>query len=104
MTTLIVLFNLKEGANAADYESWARNTDLPTVRALDSVAAFDAYRTQGLLGSEAAAPYQYVEVIQVPDMARFGEELATDVMQNVAAEFQQFADAPCFMLATALDS
>ena len=104
VTTLIVLFNLKADVDPADYERWAATTDLPTVRGLDSCAGFDVYRASGLLGSDVPAPYQYIEVIAVDDMQRFGEEIATDTMRQVASEFQSFADAPMFILTERLDA
>lgn len=98
MTTLIVLFNLKADADRDAYERWAESTDLPTVRGLSSCDGFDLYKVTGLLGADGKAPYEYVEMISVNDMLRFGEEVAGETMQRVAAEFQAFADAPVFML------
>lgn len=98
MTTIIVLFNLKDAAASDAYEDWARTTDLKTVRGLSSVSSFEVFRANGLLGSEEASPYDYVEVINVADMARFGEEISTEVMQKVAGEFQAFANSPLFIL------
>ena len=37
MTTIIVLFNLKSDASKSAYEAWAKETDLKTVRALNSI-------------------------------------------------------------------
>lgn len=98
MSTLIVLFNLKNHDETEAYEAWAKATDLPVVRGLKSVDSFEVYRSQGLLGSDAAAPYQYVEVIEIADLETFGNEVATDTMTRVASEFQAFADNPVFML------
>ena len=98
MTMIVVLFNLKSGVNASDYEEWARTTDLPNVNRLPSVAQFSVLRTTGLLGSDAPAPFQYVELLEVKDMAQLGEDVSSETMQKVAAEFQQFADNPQFML------
>ena len=98
MKTLIVLFRLKPGADAASYESWARSTDLPIVRKLPSVAGFEVFRTGSLLGSDARPPYDYVEVIEIRAMTGFGADVATDTMRRVAGEFRQFADNPVFML------
>ena len=103
MTTLIVLFNLKSEADKQDYEAWAKSTDLPTVRNLKSIADFQVFRSSGLLGSDNAPPYEYVEVIQISDMASFGDEVASDVMQKVAGEFQQFADNPTFIMSENLE-
>lgn len=97
MTTLIVLFNLKNPAAVADYERWAREVDVPTAGSLSSVERFEVLKTQGLLGG-GISPYQYVEIIRVKDMARLGVDLAGPAMQKVAAQFQAFADNPLFLL------
>jgi hypothetical protein len=104
MQTLIVLFRLKPGVDRQAYEQWARSTDLPIVRNLPSIGRFDVYRTAGVLGSEAAAPYDYVEVIDVKDMGQFGTDVSTDTMRRVAGEFQQFADNPVFMLTANMEA
>ncbi len=95
---IIVLFNLKPGTDVAAYEEWARTRDLPNVRALTSIDGFQIYRATGLLGSDAAPPYRYVEIIDVADMGDFGKDVGNDAMQKVAAEFQAFADHPQFIL------
>ena len=102
MKRIVVLFNLKDADSRADYESWAKSTDLPVVNGLRSVDAFSVHRTTGMLGSDAVPPYQYVEIIDVNDMELFGTEVATDTMQKVAGEFQGFADSPLFILTDAL--
>ncbi|MBL8199694.1 MAG: hypothetical protein JNK40_01870 [Chromatiales bacterium] len=98
MQTLIVLFRLKAGTDATAYEAWARATDLPVVRQLPSVDGFDLFRTAGLFGSGGKAPYDYVEMIGIRDIAGFRGDVATETMRRVAAEFRQFADNPVFML------
>ena len=99
MATLIVLFNLKEGASAAEYEAWAKKKDVPTVKGLSSVGDFRVFRSSGILGTDAAAPYQYVEVIEVNDMNQLGIDVSSEKMQAIAAEFGAFADSPTFILA-----
>ena len=98
MNTVIVLFNLKTGASPDDYERWARERDLPTVNALASVDGFEVLRCSGLLIGEGKPPYEYVEIIRVPDMAAFGADLGAPAVQEGAAQFQQFADNPVFIL------
>lgn len=98
MSTLIVLFNLKRGVSAADYEAWARATDIPAVGALASVERFEVLKSVSVLGSGAAAPYQYIERIVVRDMEQLGADIATPAMQEVAAAFQAFADDPVFIV------
>ncbi len=90
-TRLIALFNLKPGISTEDYEQWARTTDLPTVRALGSIAGFEVLRTTGVLGG-GVPPYAYVEIIDVSDMARFGEDVASETMTAIAAAFRSMAD------------
>lgn len=102
MTTVVVLFNLKESANVEAYEAWATATDLPIVRALGSVDSFAALRSVALLGSDDKPPYEYIEVINVNDMERFGTDIGTDKLQKVAAEFQEFADNPLFIMTESL--
>ena len=101
---LLVLFNLKPGVSAADYEHWAQTRDLPTVRSLPSVDDFRAYRVTGLLGSETPAPYAYAEVIDVADMDGFFSDIAAPTMQAVAAEFENWADAPLFLMTAEVPS
>jgi hypothetical protein len=89
---VIALFNLKPGISVEDYEAWARRSDLPTVNALASVSAFRVFKITGLLGSEAPAPYAYVETIEIDDMDGFSKDVATPAMQEIAGEFAGMAD------------
>ena len=93
---IVVLLTLKPGKERAAYEEWARGTDLPTVNALRSVEHFQVLEATGLLGSDGRPPYDYIEVLDVADMAAFGDEVATDAMKRVAAEFQDWAN-PIFI-------
>lgn len=95
---IICLFNLKEGASAADYEAWARGTDIPGVNALSSVRSFTVHKATGLFGSDAKPPYDYVEVIDIHGMDGFVAEVSTEEFQKVAAGFGQFTDNPTFIL------
>lgn len=97
MKNIVVLFNLKPGVDSDAYEQWAKSTDLPIVNALESIDKFEVFKTSGLLGSDEPAPYQYVELLAINDFDKFGENVSTDTMKNVAAEFQEFADAPLFV-------
>jgi len=91
-TRLIALFNLKPGVTMEAYEHWAKTVDLPTVRGLPSIAGFEVMRVTGTLGAAAPLPYAYVEIIDVDDMVRFAEDIATDTMTAIAAAFQSMAD------------
>ena len=95
---IIVLFNLKADADRDAYERWARASDIPTVRAMDTVSEFRVLRSAGLLGTGEAAPYSYIETIDISSVDPFLEEASTDLAQKIAAEFQQFADNPTFIV------
>lgn len=102
MATIIALFNLKDGVDAAAYEQWARETDVPLVRAMDSCVGFEAFRTRHVLGTGEPAPYQYVEVIRVTDLEAFEHELREDRLRRVTEAFDAFAQDPVFLVADAL--
>jgi len=95
---IVVLFNLKNEADRAAYEQWARETDLPTVNGLRAVDEFSVWRAESMLGGEGTPPYQYIEIIRVNDMNAFGEEVATETMKEVARQFQGFAENPRFIV------
>jgi hypothetical protein len=95
---IICLFNLKPGVDPAAYEAWARGQDIPGVNALGSVDGFTVHRATGLFGSDAAPPFQYVEVIDIKGMDGFVADVTTPEFQAMAAPFQQFADNPVFIL------
>ena len=99
MTTLIVLFNLRSGQSEADYEKWAREIDIPTASSLRSVNDFHVYRAEGIFGSDTKPPYRYIEIIDVSDPAKLGEDVGNSpAMADVSAKFQEFADNPVFMV------
>lgn len=95
---IIVLFNLKPGVSVTEYEAWARTYDLPGVRALKSVADYRVHRATGVLGSEEQPRYAYIEVIDIGDMAVFGEEAAGPAVQKLAADMRNYADDPHFIM------
>ena len=97
MAKIIVLFNLKPGVSVADYEAFARNTDLPVVNALPSVDRFEVLKAEGLLGA-GNSPYQYIEVIDVNSMEQLGADVSTETMQKVAATFRGMAENPLFIV------
>ena len=101
MTTLIVLFNLKDASRRADYERWAREVDLPTAGALPSVDKFEVLKASGLI-TGAPSPYEYVEVLRINDMGQLGKDIGTPTMQQVSAQFQAFADNPLFIVTQSL--
>jgi hypothetical protein len=103
MPTIVVLFNLKPGASVADYEAWAKIKDIPTVKSLSSVADFRVLKMENLLGTETASPYQYCELIEVPDINTFFADLNNEAVQAGAKVFNEFAENPLFIVAEGLN-
>ncbi len=98
MKKILVLFNLKEGVDAADNEGWARGVDLPSARALGSVLGFNVYRAEGLFGSDQPPPYQYAEWLQVTSPEALGADAQSETMTAVVQAFGNYADNPCFIV------
>lgn len=96
---IIVLFNLKEGVSIAEYEEWAKTRDIPGVNALGSIDGFTVHKATGIFGApEAKVPFEYFEIIDVNDMDGFVADISTPEFQAAAAPFQEYADAPQFVL------
>lgn len=95
---IVCLFNLKPGVSVEAYETWARETDMPGVNALGSVAKFTTHRATGLFGSDAKSPYEYIEIIDIHNLDGFVADVSDPAFQAIAAPFRDFADNPQFIL------
>ena len=103
MKTLIVLFNLKEGVSAADYETFAKDLDIPTVKSLQSVSEFQVFKSLGIFGSDATPPYQYVEMIHFDSIENLVSDMGKEPkMSEIPAKFQEMADNPIFIVSEAI--
>ncbi|MFN4146718.1 MAG: hypothetical protein ACK4GN_12905 [Runella sp.] len=104
MTTLIVLFNLKEGVSEADYEAFAKTLDIPTVKSLKSVSDFKVFKSYGIFGSDATPPYRYFEVIHFSTVEELvGDMGAEPKMAEIPAKFAEMADNPLFILTKSIE-
>ncbi len=99
MPTVLVLFNLKAEASIADFEQWAKEKDIPTVKSLGSINDFRVLKLGMILGSDKQAPYQYAELIEIKNMEAFFVDLGAEAVQAGAKQFNEFADSPLFILA-----
>lgn len=97
MTTIIGLFDLKEGVDPQEYERWARDRYGPVVRSLPSVDDWRAMRASGIFGSDATPPYRYFLVIEA-DLEGIGRDLTDDRMRTLLAELHGFADSPALVV------
>lgn len=94
---MIVLFNLKPGVKAEDYEHFAAQEDMPMVKRLPSVQDMKVNRVVGTLDG-SKPPYQYMELISIADFDQLGKDAQNEEIQKVAAKFLTFADKPVFLL------
>jgi len=97
MTTMIVLVNLKEGVSPEDYERWVLESYAPAVRNLPSVEDWRNHRVSGLLGSDAASPYQYVVTLNVNDLEQLGRDMESEEMRGPLSELHRFAEVTQLM-------
>ena len=97
MPTMIVLANLKDSVNPEDYERWILESYAPAARDLPSVEDWRDYRVSGLLGSDAAPPYQYVVTLKVNDMEQLGRDMAGEEMQRLFPELHDLAEVTQIM-------
>jgi hypothetical protein len=94
---MIVLVNLKEGVNPEDYERWVVQSYAPAAGALPSVSNWRNHRVTGLLGSDAAPPYQYVVTLEVGEMGALGRDMAGEEMGRLLSELHAYADVTQLM-------
>lgn len=90
---VFVLLKLKPGVERADYEQWARAADLPGVRILPSVTAYDIWACDGLFGTREPAPYDYIETIDVTAADELLADAQTPAVQALSAKLAEYADA-----------
>jgi hypothetical protein len=103
MSAVIITYRLNPGVTPADFETWVRTVDQPTLRGFERVKAFDTFRIERLLMGEGEPSVEYVEIFHIPDLAGFmREEMAGAAMQSIMAQFAGFAAAPEFMVAEKL--
>ena len=82
---MLVLFNLKNGADPVEYEAWAIATDAPAVRGLPSIESFRVCALTGLLMGQGNLPFACAEIVDAADTDPFGADVAMPQMQAIAA-------------------
>lgn len=85
---IVTTWNLRDGADAAAFEEWLLTEALPGIRALPSVDELQVYRTTGLLGTDGAAPFRYVEVLDVFDTEGFGRDITSEGVAAINARLR----------------
>lgn len=93
---MVVLFNLKPGVSAAEYEKFAAGEDMPAVRKLPSVTDMRVQRVVGTMDG-SKPPYQYMELISIKDFDQLGQDAQSAEIQKIAQKFMGFAEKPVFL-------
>ena len=70
------LNKLRDSAQADEYERWIREVDYPLARSLPAIESYVVTRLDGLLMEEGAAPYDYLEVVDITDLDEYRAALA----------------------------
>lgn len=91
---LIVLFNLKNGVSVDEYEAFAKSIDSPTIKKLASNKSFTILKGLHLFGTNAASPYQYIEVMEVSNYDELANDISQSHVQNMLEKFMEFAEEP----------
>jgi hypothetical protein len=81
MANIILLYNLKAGADPEAYETWQRTVDYPVMRGLKRVASFVNHRGERLLLGGFLA-----------------EDMGGPVVQ-IMGEFTAYVESPEFLVA-----
>ena len=95
MNRIVLLSRLRAGVNPADYEKWVIETDYPYARGLSSIENYHASRIEGFMfgtDDKFDRPYDYAEVIDVPDMDAYLEAFGTEEGKAFMAEFATYID------------
>ncbi len=75
MPVVFFLNKLRDGITGDNYEEWVREVDYPTARALSTIKSYVVARTPTTLDG-SPSPYDYIERVEVTDIAAYREELA----------------------------
>jgi hypothetical protein len=82
------LNTLHEGVDPAEYEAWIRRVDYPIARSKDAITSYEVTRLEGHLdGSDAPLPAQYLEVVEITDLAAYGAAAEEDDVKQLLAEW-----------------
>lgn len=90
MPVVFFLNKLHAHANADEYAKWVHDVDYPTARALSTIKSYVVARTPTTLEG-APSPYDFIERVEVTDIAAYREELAgAPGMESFFAQWSSF--------------
>lgn len=87
MPVVYFLNKLRAGVTGENYETWVRDVDYPTARALRTIKSYVVTRTPTTLDG-APSPYDYIERVEVTNVDAYRAELsAAPGMESFFAEW-----------------
>lgn len=99
MNTMIVMYNLAENQNEAEFETWLREVDMPGYAKLTSMQNPTYYRTSGLLGEETPAPFKYIVTIEMNNADAVESEMAAPEWEGFITDFEGRTTDHAFVIA-----
>lgn len=101
---LITGLRLKDGVTAAQYEKFALEVDKPTCEGqLQSFASWNVHRVNGLHGTDAKAPYDYIEIVHITDLDQFERDLESSVVAEIGAQAEPLLQEPDLFMVTLVE-
>ncbi len=89
---IFVLHTLREGVSPEQYETWLRTENMPIARRLDGVRSVSITRVSRDLMGDGTPPYEYVETLEVDDMAAYLATLGDPELERQSQEFARYVD------------
>lgn len=88
MPTAFFLTKLKPRVNAKDYEKWVYSSDYPTAKKMKSIKSYHVHRINGAFQGDKT--YDYIEVIEITDLDKYGKDLNSDAGKKLLAEWSNY--------------
>lgn len=88
MNHMIVMYNLADGQDPAEFETWLREVDLPGYAKLKSMSNPYYYRCGHLLGEDKPAPFRYIAVIEMDSPQAVENEMADPKWADFIADIE----------------
>ena len=90
MPVVFFLNRLRADVAPEQYEQWVRDVDYPTARALKTITSYVVNRIDATLDGDAA-PYHYVERVEVTDLDAYRRELQTaEGMEDFSRQWSSY--------------
>jgi uncharacterized protein with ACT and thioredoxin-like domain len=87
MTTIVLVYKIKEGVDIEDYKKWSIEKDQPLVNSYDIIKEFDV---EAVVNSDGT--WDCFEIVKVDDIKAFEELMETDIFKKEWQKFLEFAE------------